>query len=502
MLIRSLATLAIAISIAHAAQTAHSSEFKPIFNGKDLTGWQGDTKFWSVKEGTITGQSTADNPVPHNTFLIWRDGKLDDFVLRLKFKLEGGNSGIQYRSKESPDFVVGGYQADFEAGKNYSGILYEERGRGILAQRGQKVTVGKDGTPKVTGSVGDSDKIQAAIRLGEWNDYEVTAQGNHLIHKINGLVTVDVTDDDAAHRSDSGILAFQIHQGEPMKVQFKDVELKRLPLSQGRKKIVLVAGRPSHPPGMHEFNAGVQLLDKCLKNQEGVVSTFYLNGWPKDPTAFDNANAILFYMDGGAGHPVIQADHIEILDALAKNGVGLGFAHFAVEVPAGTGGEAFQRWIGGYYEDHFSVNPMWSPQFNEFPQHPIMNGVKPFSNRDEWYFNIRFDKNEAGVTHLLTDKPSDKVRGGPYVYPQGPYPHIVAASGQTETMMWAKQRADGGRGFGFTGGHTHANWKNDSQRKAVLNALLWIAQADVPPNGVESTVTDEDLKQNLDPKKK
>ena len=168
MLIRSLAILAIAISFAHAAEPAHSSEFKPIFNGKDLSGWQGDTKFWSVKEGTITGQSTADNPVPHNTFLIWRDGKLDDFVLRLKFKLEGGNSGIQYRSKESPDFVVGGYQADFEAGKNYSGILYEERGRGILAQRGQKVTVGKDGAPKVTGSVGDSEKIQAAIRAGEW----------------------------------------------------------------------------------------------------------------------------------------------------------------------------------------------------------------------------------------------------------------------------------------------------------------------------------------------
>jgi hypothetical protein len=212
--------------------------------------------------------------------------------------------------------------------------------------------------------------------------------------------------------------------------------LKRLKLSQNRKKVVLVAGRQSHGPGDHEFNAGVQLLDQCLKNEPSVLSTFYLNGWPKDPSAFDNADAILFYMDGGANHPAIQEDRIEYLDRLAKKGVGLGFAHYAVEVPAGKAGEAFQRWIGGYYEHQFSVNPMWSPEYKEYPEHPVARGVKPFSVRDEWYFNMRWDENAKGLTQILVDKPSDDVRDGPYVYPPGPYPHIEAAKGRPETMMW------------------------------------------------------------------
>jgi type 1 glutamine amidotransferase len=476
--------------------------FRPIFNGKDLSGWDGNPKFWSVKDGVITGQTTQEKPTDHNTFLIWRDGKVDDFELHLKFRMEGGNSGIQYRSKESPDWVIGGYQADFEAGTTYSGILYEERGRGILAERGQKVVVRSDGKPQVTGSVGDSAKIQGSIKQGDWNDYVVIAHGNHLTHKINGLTTVDVTDNDEKNRAFSGLLAFQIHAGPPMLVQFKDVELKRLKLADNKKKIVLVAGRPSHPPGAHEFNAGVQLLDKCLQGQKNVLSTFYLNGWPKDPTAFDNVDAILFYMDGGANHPAIQENHIEILDALAKKGVGLGFAHYAVEVPAGKPGEAFQRWIGGYYEDHYSVNPMWTPNYTSFPSHPVANGVKPFSELDEWYFNMRWASDLTGITQILVDKPSDKVRGGPYVYPAGPYEHIKAASGRAEAMMWAKERSDGGRGFGCTGGHRHVNWGDDNFRKVVLNALVWIAKAEVPADGVESKITEEDLKQNLDPKAK
>jgi hypothetical protein len=481
-------------------QAAEDGEFKSLFNGKDLTGWEGDAKFWSVKDGAITGQTTRENPTPHNTFLIWRDGKVDDFELHVKFKIIGGNSGIQYRSKELPDFVVGGYQADFEAGKTYSGILYEERGRGILAQRGQKTVIHEGGKVEVTGSVGDSAKIQAAIKPEQWNDYVVIVKGNHMIHKINGMTTVDVTDNDEKNRAMSGLLAFQVHAGEPMQVQFKDVHLKRLKLAGERKKVVLVAGKQSHGPGEHEFNAGVQLLDKCLQGKENVLSTFYLSGWPHDPTAFDNADAVLFYMDGGAGHPVIQGNHIEIIDGLAKKGVGLGFAHFAVEVPAGKSGEALQRWIGGYYEHQYSVNPMWKPDYVSFPTHPVTRGVKPFSVVDEWYFNMRWDADQKGITPILVDKPSDKVRNGPYVYPPGPYKHIQEASGRPETMMWTVERADGGRGFGFTGGHTHANWGNDNQRKVVLNALVWIAKGDVPENGVESSLQAGDLEKNLDPK--
>lgn len=279
------------------------------------------------------------------------------------------------------------------------------------------------------------------------------------------------------------------------------------------KKIVLIAGKPSHPPGMHEFRAGCLLLSSALNKVPGVVSIVHSNGWPTVENTFDGADAVVIYADGGGGHPAIQGDHGKVLGALAKKGVGLGFMHYGVEVPADKGGPEFLDWIGGYYETLVSVNPMWSPDFQTFPVHAITRGVKPFTNRDEWYFNIHFREGLFGYNEskepvakttsfqpLLVAKPSDEVRKGPYVHPRGPYDHIVAASGRHEMMMWAVERADGGRGFGFTGGHTHAHWSNDNQRKIVLNALLWIAKTDVPADGVESTVTEKMMEENLDPK--
>lgn len=269
------------------------------------------------------------------------------------------------------------------------------------------------------------------------------------------------------------------------------------------KKIILIAGRPSHPPGMHEFRAGCLLLQQCLAGVKGVSVTVYSNGWPNVENAFEGANAVVIYADGGAGHPAIQKDHKEILGALAKKGVGIGFMHYGVEIPSTNGGPQFLEWIGGHYEHLYSCNPMWSPKYETFPKHPVANGVKPFSNRDEWYFNMRWNEaQKKKLTPVLVAKPSDDVRKGPYVYPRGPYEHIVAASGRDETMMWTFERKGGGRGFGFTGGHTHANWGDDNQRKVVLNAILWIAKARVPKNGVESTVTPEQLAANWDPKGK
>lgn len=269
------------------------------------------------------------------------------------------------------------------------------------------------------------------------------------------------------------------------------------------KKIVLIAGRPSHPPGMHEFRAGCLLLQQCLAGVKGVSVTVYSNGWPNVENAFEGANAVVIYADGGGGHPAIQKDHKEILGALAKKGVGIGFMHYGVEIPSTNGGPQFLEWIGGHYEHLYSCNPMWSPKYETFPKHPVANGVKPFSNRDEWYFNMRWNEEQKKkITPVLVAKPSDDVRKGPYVYPRGPYEHIVAASGRDETMMWTFERKGGGRGFGFTGGHTHANWGDDNQRKVVLNAILWIAKARVPKNGVESTVTPEQLAANWDPKGK
>ncbi|MGB1128918.1 MAG: 3-keto-disaccharide hydrolase [Haloferula sp.] len=223
------------------AAALHAGETK-LFNGKDLTGWEGNDKLWSVEDGAITGRTedSGDMKIKHNTFLVWKGGTVGDFELTFKYRIEKGNSGIQYRAKQLDPGAFGpilaGYQADLESGNNYSGILYEERGRGILAKRGEKVVIEaieKDPNKKkapshkvnVTGSVGDSKEIQAAIKQGDWNDYKIVAKGNHLQHFINGKQTVDVTDNDPAGAK-SGVLGIQIHQGPAMKVQFKDFVLK------------------------------------------------------------------------------------------------------------------------------------------------------------------------------------------------------------------------------------------------------------------------------------
>jgi hypothetical protein len=210
--------------------------FARLFNGKDLAGWEGNPKLWSVKDSAITGQTTAGNPAKGNTFLIWTNGTVADFELRCSFRLVPGdakgfaNSGIQYRSKvvDPANWVVGGYQADMEAGPTYTGILYEERFRGIMAERGEKVVWDKDGKKQVVGSVGDAAAIEASIKKGDWNNYVIIAQGNHLQQFVNGKQTIDVVDEDQAKRALSGVLAFQLHAGPPMMAQFRNIRLKKL----------------------------------------------------------------------------------------------------------------------------------------------------------------------------------------------------------------------------------------------------------------------------------
>src|SRR5688572_12869828 len=144
------------------------------------------------------------------------------------------------------------------------------------------------------------------------------------------------------------------------------------------KKIVIIAGRPSHPAGMHEFRAGALLLQKCLASVPGVRTTVYSNGWPHTSSSLEGADAVVIYADGGAGHPAIQGDHRKVIGELASKGVGIGFMHYGVEIPRTNGGAEFHQWIGGHYEHQYSVNPMWSPQFEKFVAHPVTRGVKPF----------------------------------------------------------------------------------------------------------------------------
>jgi len=230
------------VSVCAVSANAQENGFKSLFNGRDLAGWAGRPEHWSIEDGAITGRTTREHPAKGNNFLIARDGDanlvVSDFELRLSYRIVPNNdkgfanSGIQYRSKDFGNFVVGGYQADMEAGKTYSGILYEERMDGILAQRGQKTVVKTvDGKTRVevVGSLGRSEDIQAKIKDKDWNDYVVIARGNHFQHFINGVQTVDVVDEREGGKAvKSGILALQLHAGDPMTVQFRDIRLKNL----------------------------------------------------------------------------------------------------------------------------------------------------------------------------------------------------------------------------------------------------------------------------------
>lgn len=199
--------------------------FRPLFNGQDLSGWKGDPALWKVVDGTITGEH--DGSLPYNKFLIW-DGTLGDFELRLKFRMEGNNnSGVQYRSahlQDAGEWVVGGYQADIHPAPQYCGMLYDERGRGIIAERGQRVRLSKNGQKQVEKLDVPVDQVD----LKEWHELTIIARGSHLIHQLDGVTTVEIFDEDEKQRDLSGVLALQIHAGPAMKVQFKEIRLKEL----------------------------------------------------------------------------------------------------------------------------------------------------------------------------------------------------------------------------------------------------------------------------------
>lgn len=493
----------VSIFLMPASAQAEDDGFKSIFDGKTLKGWDGDPKHWKVEDGAITGEATKQQAMKSNTFIIWRQGEVDDFELKAEFKIVGGNSGIQYRSFENEKdwgrWVMGGYQADMDATGQWTGAMYEERGRGILATPGEKTEIGKNHKPKVLGRVADAETIKKAVHQEDWNEYYVVARGNHFVHTINGQVMSEVTDDDVQARRRSGIIALQLHAGFDMKVQFKNIRLKRLPLEQG-KKVVFLAGGPSHGYGEHEFNAGCRILAKDLnESKTGVLATVYQNGWPSDPTAFDNANAVVLFSDGGDGHPYLS--HLDEVDALALKGVGLGFMHYAVEIPKGKPGDAMLRWIGGYFETFWSVNPHWMAEFKQFTEHPISKGVHPFAVADEWYYNMRFAADKKGVIPILVAVPPDSTRQGKDGARSG-NDGVRSRKGQPEVLAWIFDRSaigGVGRGFGFTGGHVHWNWGNDGFRTVVLNAITWLAGAEVPSNGVVSKALSlEELEANQD----
>ncbi|MGH7956844.1 MAG: ThuA domain-containing protein, partial [Opitutaceae bacterium] len=272
-------------------------------------------------------------------------------------------------------------------------------------------------------------------------------------------------------------------------------------LSGAEKKVLLIAGPPSHGPGQHEHNAGVLLLQKCLVNVPGLKTEVRLGGWPKDDSALSDVAAIIIFADGGPKHIALQGENLRRIDQALGKGAGLGLLHYAVEPTLEKGQPEFLKWIGGAFEIHWSVNPHWHAEFKTLPKHPITRGVKPFTILDEWYFNMRFVENKKGVTPILVAVPDASTTSRPDGHHSGnPTVRAAVERGESQTVAWAYERPNGGRGFGFTGAHFHSNWGHEDFRKLALNAVLWLAKMEVPPNGVESKVSPEDLAANLDPK--
>jgi len=211
-----------------------------IFNGKDLTGWDGDPRLWSVVDGSIRGQTTKENPARDNTFCIWRGGKLKDFILKIKFRIEDGNSGIQYRSKDLGQWRVAGYQAEVENSPGKVGFLYDERARGWMVNVGDIMVVDEKGNKNVVGKIADRDALIKAgyYKEKDWNEYTIIARGNHLIHMLNGFQTIEMIDNDPKGRAMEGILALQIHVGPPMTVEFKDIRVTHLPDHFGEARLL------------------------------------------------------------------------------------------------------------------------------------------------------------------------------------------------------------------------------------------------------------------------
>lgn len=213
-----------------------STGFEPIFDGKSLTGWDGNPDAWRVENGAIVGESTAEKPLKANTFLVWRGGQPKDFELKLEYRINSTNSGVQYRSSELPEvgkWVLKGYQADIDFQNTYTGQIYEERGRGFLALRGQMTHIrsGEAGQPvrkQQIANLRSGDDLRGHIRIGDWNTLHIIARGNHLTHIINGHLMASIIDDDPVGRTMSGLIGFQMHTGPPMKVEYRQVWLKNI----------------------------------------------------------------------------------------------------------------------------------------------------------------------------------------------------------------------------------------------------------------------------------
>jgi type 1 glutamine amidotransferase len=474
---------------AEAPPTAPDSEgWISLFDGQSLKGWKASENKGSFR--VADGKIIVDGPRGHLFYVgPVENAMFTDFEFQADvMTFPKANSGIYFHTE------------------------YQEHGYPAVGLEAQVNAT--HGDRKKTGSLyGIKDVIdQAPNKDNEWFNYHIIVRGKRVVFKINGQVVTDYTEPDLATRArrlGRGTFALQAHDPES-RIHYKNIRVK-LPngtkqtgaqtaprLEAYRKKVVFIAGPPSHGYGGHEHRAGSMLLAKAIEDANlGLQTVLYTNGWPGDAHAFDGANAIVIYSNGGGGHPVLP--HLETVDGLMKRGVGLVCLHYAVEVPMGDPGKYFMDWIGGYFETYWSVNPHWTLEATQVASdHPVGRGVKPYSINDEWYYHMRFREGMDGVSPILSATPPESTLSRP----DGPHsgnPHVREKKGQPQHLAWARQRPDGGRGFGFTGGHDHWNWGHPDQRKIVLNAIAWAAGNEVPSGGVSSrNPTLEELEANLD----
>jgi type 1 glutamine amidotransferase len=247
--------------------------------------------------------------------------------------------------------------------------------------------------------------------------------------------------------------------------------------------VVFLAGAASdHGPGEHEYVEGCRLLARALERGEARVKATVCQGWPATEAILDSARAIVVYGDGEEEHLLLP--HLDRFGELMQRGIGFVCLHYALDVPADTAGPRFRAWLGGCYEAWWSVNPVWEADFRQVSEHPVTRGVQPFRLREEWYYNLRFREGMAGVTPVLTAVPPNITRRGPNSAHHG-NPYVRARMDEPEHVAWVYERAGGGRGFGFSGGHWHQTWADTNVRRLVLNAMVWAAGLEVPATGVD-----------------
>jgi type 1 glutamine amidotransferase len=267
-----------------------------------------------------------------------------------------------------------------------------------------------------------------------------------------------------------------------------------------KKKVVFISGKPSHGWMKHEHRAGNIILAKRLNESGLPIEAVVLEdiGYPKDESILHDASTIVVFCTGHGNH--LLNPKLKEFDALMKKGIGVIMIHWATEAVSGAPGDKFLQWMGGFCDLNWSVNPHWKPNFKP-RTHPIWNGVQPFSVDDEWYYHMRFVEDRTGFTPILSDVPPletlkrpDGIRSG------NPAVRKAVANGESQHVAWAYERPEGGRGFGFTGGHNHVSWQDDNYRKVMLNAILWTAGMEVPEGGVNSSAPDHaEIESNLDP---